>query len=296
MEYVREYVKFLEQFINIPGKVRVLFDLSNGSTGLIMKELFKDNNNVEAIFVNDNMDGNFPGHGPNPLEKKVANFMREKIIENKVDLGVVFDGDGDRVFFFDNLGRSFDSYETFSYIKGDFKSPYVVDVRALSKFTMPDEDIIEAKVGRYFMVKSMKEHKAELGVEYSGHFYFKNFFYTDSGILASIYMVNYLSKIKGEGKALSETRKDSNFVRLSEENFSIDAPEETISKMREHFSERKDVRIETLDGLTVYAKDFAFNIRGSATEPVVRFTLVSQNNEILQETLEEAKKILNINE
>ena len=296
MEYVGEYIKFLEQFLNVSGKVRILFDLSNGSTGAVVKDLFKDKANIEAVFVNDTMDGNFPGHGPNPLDKRVTNFMKEEVIKSKADLGVVFDGDGDRVFFFDDLGNPLDSYEIFNYIKGYFSAPYVVDVRALSKFTMQSENVIETRVGYYFIAQAMRENNAALGVEYAGHFYFKNFFYRDSGILASIYMLNCLSKIRGEGKVLSSTRENVGFVKLPETNFAITSPQEAVSKMREYFSRRDGVQLEFLDGLTVYADNFAFNIRGSATEPVVRFTLVAKDSVTLNKVFKKTKEILSINE
>jgi len=296
MEYIKEYTKFLEKFLDASGKVRVLFDLSNGSAGLIVKELLKDKENIEAVFINDEMDGNFPGHGPNPLDKGVAEFMKNEVVKNKVDMGVVFDGDGDRAFFFDDLGDPLGSYEIFDYIKGYFSAPYVVDVRALPQLTMPDENVVETKVGRYFVVQAMKENDAGLGVEYSGHFYFKNFFYTDSGILASIYMLNYLSRIKNEGKILSDMKRDSHLLCLPEVNFTVDSPQEAILKMQEYFSKQNGVRIETLDGLTVYGKDFALNIRSSATEPVVRFTLAAKENEVLETIHKETKKVLGINE
>jgi len=296
MNYTKEYSNFLEQFLDIPTKVKVLFDLSNGSTEPTIKELFKNNKSIEAIFVNDDMDGNFPGHGPNPLGKKAIDFMKEAVAQNQVDLGVVFDGDGDRVFFFDDLGDPLDSYEAFDFMKGYFKAPYVLDVRALHKFTMPEENIIEAKVGRYFIPQSMRENNAELGAEHAGHFYFKNFFYVDSGILASIYMINYLSKIKGGGKTLKDMRKMVDIVKLGETNFAIESPQDAISKMQQYFSHDENLKLETLDGLTVYGEDFALNIHGSETEPVTRFTLAAKDNGTLTEIFEKTKEIIGINE
>ncbi|MCR4261107.1 MAG: hypothetical protein NUV96_02145 [Candidatus Colwellbacteria bacterium] len=296
MNYTKEYSNFLEQFLVAPTKIRVLFDLSNGSTEPTIKELFGDKESIEAIFINDNMDGNFPGHGPNPLDNRVAGFMQEAIAQKKADLGIVFDGDGDRVFFFDNLGASIDSYEAFNFMKGYFKAPYILDVRALHKFTMPEEDIVETKVGRYFIPQSMRENNAEFGAEYTGHFYFKNFFYVDSGILASIYMINYLSNIKGRGKTLSDMRETASIVKLPETNFSIESPRDAIFKVQQYFDHEDGVELETMDGVTAYGKDFALNIRASETEPVVRFTLAAKDNDTLAEIFKKTKKIIGINE
>lgn len=293
MEHIKAYTSFLKGFLRISEKIRVVIDCSNGSTGLVVKELFQNQENIEVISVNENMDGDFPGHGPNPLDQKVGDFMRGAVLENQADMGVVFDGDGDRVFFFDNAGKLLDSYEAFTRIKGFFKTPYVVDVRALVKFTMPEAEVIEAKVGRYFVVKAMKEKNAELGVEYSGHFYFKDFFYTDSGILAAIHMLNYLSELKRSGKSLSDIREETHFIRLPETNFEVNSPDDAISKISQHFGPQGE--IETMDGISVYAKDFALNARGSATEPVIRFSLVAKDKETLDRVFEEARGILDIN-
>ena len=282
MNYVKEYANFLRQFINTPNKVRVLFDSSNGSTGMVLKELYLNHSQVEAVFVNDNPDGEFPAHGANPLTKGAIDDVGQAVLKTQVDIGAVFDGDGDRVFFFDEKGSVLSSYESFRCIKGGFNPPYVLDSRALAEFTMPNEQVVQTKVGYYFIRKAMGEHNAELGAEYTGHFYFKNFFYADSGILAAVYMINYLSSLKGGGKALSEVGDTEDFIRLPEVNFKVSSPEGAIDKLKAYFVQDKQVRISELDGLTVYAQKFALNIRASATEPLLRFTLVAKDKKVLK--------------
>lgn len=285
MNYIKAYTTFLNQFLRPSGKIRALIDTSNGSTSPVVKELLREQKEIETILINDTVDGNFPGHGPNPLDPTAINAMKQSVIENKVDLGVVFDGDGDRVFFFDELGELLGSYDTFDQIKHLFKEPYVVDVRALAKFTMPTENIVESKVGRFFIVQAMKENDSDLGVEYSGHFYYKNFFFTDVGILTMIHMFNHVSNLKKSGRTLSEARKTTNFVRLPEENFITKNPEQTISFIKEHFLGSGAVTIEEKDGLTIYGETFALNIRPSATEPVLRCTVVGRDNNAAEEIL-----------
>ena len=208
--------------------------------------------------------------------------MGQAVLKTQVDIGAVFDGDGDRVFFFDEKGSVLSSYESFRCIKGGFNPPYVLDSRALAEFTMPNEQVVQTKVGYYFIRKAMEEHNAELGAEYTGHFYFKNFFYADSGILAAVYMINYLSSLKGGGKALSEVGDTEDFIRLPEVNFKVSSPEGAIDKLKAYFVQDKQVRISELDGLTVYAQKFALNIRASATEPLLRFTLVAKDQKVLK--------------
>ena len=292
MDYIKRYTKFLNQFLDLQEKVKVVFDCSDGSTGIVVRELFENHPHVDAVFINDEPNGDFPAHGPNPLSTQAKESLAKEVQKEKADLGVVFDGDGDRVFFFDEKGDWMDSYRTFSCIKDNFKPPYILDVRALAALTMPDVDVIEERVGRYFIINTMKDKQAELGVEYSGHYYFKDFFYSDSGILAAIHMINYVSDLKAKGKTLESVLKEnSGYIRLEETNFTVKDTEEMIEKVKERFK-KEDVTISTLDGVTVQGEDFALNMRASATEPLVRFSMAASHQDVLEKYLKEVKLLI----
>jgi len=204
MNLVSRYVHFLEQFLKVEGKVKVVFDCSDGATGPIIRDLFENHPQVEAIIYNAVPNGEFPAHGPNPLAPEAIADLEREVKENNADLGVIFDGDGDRVAFADNQGELIDPYTTLTLMKDQFKPPYVVDSRALAEFTMPELDVIEERVGRYFIIKTMRKYKAELGGEYTGHYYFKDFFYADKfpeitfKSISTIKTEEHTYKIKGD--------------------------------------------------------------------------------------------------
>lgn len=291
MNYIREYTDFLKGFLNTKSEVKVSIDSSNGAAGPVVEMLFPTDY-VEAKFFNSNPDGDFPAHGPNPLSTKAIEDISKETIESSSDLGIIFDGDGDRVFFTDEKGQLIDSYDVLRLIKDFFKPPYLVDVRAMSQFTMPDLEAIEGKAGRYFLIKAMREYEAEIGVEYTGHYYFKDFFYTDSGILTAIHMINYVSSLSAEGNKLSEAIPKHSFVKYPEENIEVEDTDKTIERVKSAFEDKAGVEIKTLDGITVYGKDFAFNLRTSVTEPMVRLNLAANNKEILDKTLAEVTELI----
>src|SRR3989338_9454836 len=129
MDYIKSYIDFLIQFIKVKRPVKVVFDCSNGVTGIILKELFRKSkiknqkSKIDAVFINDKVDGNFPAHGPNPLVKGATKQLEREVRKPRrwvgaptakrvgADLGVIFDGDGDRGVFFDNKGRWIDPNE-----------------------------------------------------------------------------------------------------------------------------------------------------------------------------------------
>ena len=290
MNYTDKYINFLEKFIDVEAKIKVAFDASNGAAGPVIEKLFK-RPEVDPFFFNTNPDGDFPAHGPNPLANKAITDISKEVINSGADMGVIFDGDGDRVFFTDELGKLVDSYEVLRLIKDQFKPPYIVDIRAMPEFTMKDIDVVEEKAGRQFMIKAMMKRDADLAVEYTGHYYFKNFFYTDSGILASIYMINYLSSLRKENRKLSEVLKESKFAHIPEANFEVANVNEVIERVKESFTD-EGVKIKELDGITIYHEDFALNLRPSVTEPLARLNMVAKDKKILDSQLNKVKKLI----
>ena len=117
-------------------RLKLFLIVSDGTAGLVVGELFKDQKDVEVFLVNEKPDGDFPNHGPNPLAKEAKEALKKEVLNVGADLGVMFDSDADRVFFADEKGELIDSYTSFSCIKDSFKPPYVLDVRAMASVTM----------------------------------------------------------------------------------------------------------------------------------------------------------------
>ncbi|MEX2054178.1 MAG: hypothetical protein WD883_01395 [Candidatus Colwellbacteria bacterium] len=294
MKLLQEYIDFLRPFIKTQRKIRVAIDCSDGATGPIIEALFKDHPHIEPILYNSTPNGEFPAHGPDPLAVEAVDDIRREVKTSKADIGIIFDGDGDRVRFADEKGEVIDPYIVLTCLKDQFKPPYVVDIRALAELTMPEVDVIEERVGRYFIIKTMREHKAELGGEYSGHYYFKDFFYADSGIMAAIFMINYTSSLIAKGQTLSaNTDNKQQYIRMPEYNFDAEDQKKEMDAIKDYFA-GQGYRVVERDGITVMGDDVAFNVRASFTEPTLRLNLAARNEDILQEKLAQIKRVLGL--
>lgn len=293
-KYLDSYVKFLKKFLEPRRKLKVVFDCSNGTTGIILKELFR-RSNVVVVFINDKPDGNFPAHGPNPMAKGAVRQLAKEVLKRKADLGVIFDADGDRVFFVDNRGRAVDSNETGFILMQRHRPPYVVGVtsswrlKKLSGVKSPfgGRKVYESKVGHYFFKKLMRKYKANLGLEHSGHYYFRKFFYSDSGILAAIEVINFISKTQsGLASWLDGLPR---YYRSGEINFKV-KDKEGILKRVERIYKAKQCKIYKIDGLTVEFKNGWFNLRPSNTENLMRLNVEFSDKKTLRKILGEAGK------
>jgi len=292
MSYIERYIGFLSKFIDVKSPVKGVFDCSNGPVGKELEELFAKVDGVEAVIINNDVDGEFSAHGPNPLKEGALDDIREAITSQGADFGAIFDGDADRVLFLDEKGNLVDTFVVFALIKKDFEPPYVVDVRALSGFAMQDEDVIESKAGRFFLWQTMKGKKASLGAERTGHYFFKDFWYFDSAVLATVHMINIVSSIKADGGVVS--RRVSDLVQFQyppEINFEVGDAGGSIERVKKGFLDKR-YKLYELDGVTVQGEDFAFNLRASATEPVVRLNIAASDKDVLDRILAKVKELI----
>lgn len=233
-QYQKEYAEFLRGFLvdssqaqndrigrqnDKQKKLKVVFDCSNGTTGIILEKLFKAN-----LLINQFQDGNFPAHGPDPLKPGAMSQLQKEVKKQKADLGVIFDADGDRAFFVDEKGRVVDPDIVASLLIWELKSKKVVvnettsNIIRESRIMNNELRIIKSQNGGYFIKNAMIKNNADFGCERSGHYYFKiihstlvaetsftkgqagsgnrnKCFFMDSGILAAIYVINAISKL-----------------------------------------------------------------------------------------------------
>lgn len=294
MNYVQKYADFLKGFLDLSSPVRVVFDCSNGAVGPVLKE-FAGLENLEAVLINEKMDGDFPAHGPDPLAGGATDDLAEAIQKHKADFGAVFDSDGDRVVFLDERGRLIHSYGVFLCLKDFFDPPYVVNVNALADFTMPEVEVIEEKVGRFHIINTMRERRAGFGAEHSSHYYFKEFFYSDSGILGALFMANFISRAKQDGLVASQAVDELVGVEWPlEMNYQMEDKEGAIRRVKEYYEKDPACKLKDLDGTSVIGPDFAFNVRVSNTEPLLRINIAAKNRKTLDEKLSELKKVLGV--
>jgi len=291
------YLKHIFSLVDVSKikPLKVVIDAGNGMAGKVIPKI-APKLAVKIIPLNFNLDGNFPAHPSNPLEKGVADQISKKIKEEKADLGFIFDGDADRVFLVDE--------------KGDFKSGDIT-ILLLSKYLLkknPGKGIvynlicskavpefikkwggkpIRTPVGFLNVLKGLLEKKGIMGGEISGHYSFKDSYYSDSGFVAFLTLLEMISE---ENRKVSDiTNELSVYSKSPEINFRIDNKEEIINKIKEKYSDGKQ---DYLDGVTVEYKDWWFNVRPSNTEPLLRLTIEADNKKLLEEKKKELAKFI----
>lgn len=279
----RYYLNFLEGFT--PNKnVSFILDMSSGS-GKIETD-FLNGKYTNCLVINSEIDGNFESHSPDPTNEKTHNQIKQKILANKADFGVMFDGDADRALFFDENANPIRPELLVSVL--DLKTPILYDVRSsLSLSVVCDEKQIKSymiKAGRSNFVEEMKRKDAYMGVEGSGHYFFKEFYYVDSAVLVILKLIQNL-KIP-----LSvQIEKNNHYFHSGEINFKVKNRVRAIEKVKRSFNPSQ---ISELDGLSMYFEDVWFNIRSSNTEPVIRLNVEAKTKQKLSETINALKIIL----
>jgi phosphomannomutase len=285
------------KFLDLKRPLRVAIDASNGMAGKMVPKVFEGVKGLEIIPLLFEITGSFT-HEPNPLVEANLDMLKKKMAETKPDLGACFDGDADRCMFLDENRKALGSDLITALLARDFLqqpknkgSAIVYDLR--SSHVVPDL-VREAggepkrdRVGHAFIKKTMAETHAVFGGELSGHLYFRDNFYADS---AAIAFARLLSVLSAQDKPFSQLMAPLyKYAQSGEINFQV---EDKDGKIRELAEKYKDAKIDYLDGITVELGDWWFNVRKSNTEPLLRLNLEAKNPQMLQEKLEELKKIL----
>ena len=301
-EIMADYLAFMRKFVKDYSGLTIAMDLSNGMANLFAKEIFGTGDNIHYLF--DTLDGRFPNHEPNPLIEKNCFPLEEKVREVKADAGVIYDGDADRVMFVDEKGQ-FISPDLMIALMGNYfvkerglKGLVLQDIRsskAVGEYLAPMGcEMRTWKVGRAFAARKLREIDGVWGGELAGHYYFRDFFYSDSGLLASIILLNIVSGLKKEGKTLSQAIAGIVRYRNSGEiNYRIEDKQGAMDAIKDHFMAReKATAFMDFDGYRVEFQDWWFNIRPSNTEPYLRFICEATSGELLQEKISETDSIL----
>jgi phosphomannomutase len=243
------------------------------------------------------LDGTFPNHVANPKLVETLADIRATIKQNSYDLGLAFDGDGDRGGIIDELGNPVPEQVMGALMAKQFLADnpgaaVVYDLRTshLVKDTVEAAggQAIRSKVGNDAIKTLMREHQAVLGIEASGHYYFRDAYYSDSGIIAVMSVVNILAL---SGKKMSELVAEftAKYATAPETNFQVDDAKAVASRLREHYANGEQ---DELDGLTVSYPDWWFNLRASNTEPLVRLNVEADKPEVLEQRLGELTKLI----
>lgn len=293
----QDYLSHIFSFVDV-GKIKpfkVVVDASNAMAGKVIPFL-QPKLPIKVIPLNFNLDGNFPAHPPNPLLEGVTEQINKKVKKEKADFGFIFDGDADRIFLIDESGNFVRADVTFLLLAKYFleKNPGAaiaynsVCSRAVPEFIKKwGGKPLRTAVGFVNIQQSMKKNNGILGGELSGHYCFRDNFYSDSGFITFLILLEVISK---GSKKLSELIAPlSPFTKSSEINFEIEQKEVVLNKIKEKYSDGKQ---DYLDGVTVEYEDWWFNLRPSHTENLLRLTVEAKTKSLMEEKVKEIMKIL----
>ena len=297
-----EYVKYLHSLVDLKAarKLKVVIDAGNGMGGFSVPKVF-ENSNFEIVPMYFELDGTFPNHEANPIEPANLVDLQKRVLAEKADLGIAFDGDADRAFFVDEKGQSISpSAITALIAKRELKrEPGSTIIHNLITSKSVAEVVKEnggtarkTRVGHSFIKQVMKDTNAIFGGEHSGHFYFRDFWFADSGMLAALHVLAALGETK-DGTTFSSLIKEfDRYVASGEINTRVKDVSETSKKVKDHFAVAKDVQIEELDGLTFSGDTWWVNVRPSNTEPLLRLNAEAKEHATMEKVRDEVLAII----
>jgi phosphomannomutase len=293
--FVEKVLSFIEPSAVKP--LRIVVDAANGMAGAMLSPVL-ERLPVDAVRCFFEPDGTFPNHEPNPLLPENREFIIGKVLEEKADLGIAFDGDADRCLFVDDTGE---------FVPGDFVTALlaesilerepgakiIYDVRA----SWAVRDTIERaggiplmnRVGHAFIKLRMREEGAVFAGEVSGHYYFRDFNQADSGTIPALLILELLSK---RGKRLSELLRPhrERYFLTGELNMPVEDVALKLQELKEHFAGEGE--ISHLDGISVTAENWHMNVRPSNTEPLLRLNLEALDPELMEQKRDEALAVI----
>lgn len=293
-----EYLAFLKSYLPDLKGLQIAVDASNGMAGLLIEKLF----GKQVQYINLDPDGNFPNHDPNPLELENVKQLAEFVQQKQCDLGIIFDGDADRVMFVDEKG-SFISPDLILAVLGEHfldgtKTPVLQDIRtsrSVAEYLTPKgAEMFTWKVGRAFAAPELKRIQGLLGGELAGHYYFRDFYYSDSGILAALIVCKVFADKRMEGLTVSEYMQQiSRYHSSGELNFVVENKTQAIQELVQYFTGQEDpLKRMDFDGVRLDYEEYWLNIRPSNTEPYLRFIAEAVNPAKLEELIRATHQIL----
>lgn len=296
----KEYLDFQSKYRYPIDNLNIVMDCSNGMASILVKDIFGD----IPCYLFDTLDGTFPNHEANPLEAENIVALQEKVRERHADIGVVFDGDADRVMFVDEHG-DFISPDLIIAVLGH----YFIEEKDIQGFVIQDirtsksvaeylekmhREMYIWRVGRAYAAMKLREIDGAFGGEYAGHYYFREFFYSDSAMIAAQVALHVFAEMKRRGVSVSKLiGRIKRYANSGELNFTIEAKQEAMEAVKAACTAQEaPVRILDFDGYRVEFADWWFNIRPSNTEPYLRLIMEARTEKLLAEKRAFIEKIL----
>ena len=285
-----EYVEHLLSLVDLQSMrpLKVVIDAGNGMAGYTAPAVFKKLN-AEVIEMYFELDGTFPNHEANPIDPKNLQDLSKAVKTHKADIGLAFDGDADRCFLVDENGDLVNPSALTALIAdralaSDPGSTIIYNlISSRSVKEVVEENggtAVRSRVGHSYIKKMMADTGAIFGGEHSGHFYFRDFWRADSGMLAALHALAALSESKG---SLSQLLHSYNRYSSSGEiNSVVSDAQSVMDSIESHYLAMEGITTDHLDGLTVESSDWWFNVRASNTEPLLRLNVEANSDELMK--------------
>lgn len=301
----QEYKRYALSFTDIKRvkDIKVVIDAGSGMAGKIVPLVYNDLN-IKIIPLYFKLDGKFPHHVPNPIIKENVRDLGKKVKTAKADFGIAFDGDMDRVAFVDEKGKFVNTSFIGSLLakellkKSNDKSKEILFTAATSRIV---RDVIlknggkpqVEKVGHAYMKERMRKDNCLFGMEHSAHYYYKNNYHADSGLITSLYVLKIFSEAKKKGLKFSDLLKEFDiYAQANEISLVLKDGKNILEKIERYYKQKNDLKsINHFDGLFIECENFWLSVRKSNTEPLLRINLEARERKTMKDKLKEVLEI-----
>lgn len=295
-----DYVLHLLSLVDVSQirPLKIVIDAGNGMAGYTAKPVFEQLN-VEVVELYFELDGTFPNHDANPIDPANLRDLQKAVLKHKADIGLAFDGDADRCFLVDEKGEIVNPSTLTGLIAARELSKYpkssviynLISSRSVAEIVNENGGTaIRSRVGHSYIKKLMADTGAVFGGEHSGHFYFRDFWCADSGMLAALHAVSALGT---QASPLSKIlKKYQRYFASGEINSTVSDPAWILARVEESYGNKEGVSMDHLDGLTVEADAWWFNLRSSNTEPLLRLNVEAKTQARLARVRDEVLALI----
>jgi phosphomannomutase len=294
---LQAFVHHVHGFVDVDmlKPLRVVADTANGMGGLVAPAVF-DGLPFELEVLYGELDGTFPNHPADPIQPENLRDLQARVLETGADVGLAFDGDADRVFLVDDEGQLVSGSLTTAVVAAATLRKHpgsTILHNVICSKTVPEVvrenggTPVRTRVGHSFIKQVMAETGAAFGGEHSGHYYFRDNYRADSGIIAALTVLEVMSTA---GEPLSQLRRPyERYAASGEINFEVDDPRALIEVIADRYA---GADTDRLDGLTVDLGDWWFNVRPSNTEPLLRLNLEAADSEACAQHVSELEALI----
>ncbi len=293
-----QYYRHIKRFFNAESskKFKVVFDFAN-AMGIFDKPVIESlRPHIDPVYMYDDYDGRFPNHEANPLKTDTLEALQKRVIEEKADLGVSYDGDADRVGFVDEFGQIIPMDFISALIAKEILKKHagglvLIDLRSSNAVIETIEEaggkVNLCRVGHSLIKKQMREDGAVFAGELSGHYYFEENYMAELSSLAVIMILNLMNETGQTPSSLCQPLRK--YYHSGEINSKVLSRKDILARIKRHYN---DGAMNLLDGIRIDYKDWWFNVRPSNTEPIIRLNLEAKTKKLMEDKRDELLNII----